>query len=137
MIDAILRCTTSHLKEYIKTVHDNIKDVKCTKCDYTFSTTGNLKRHIQEIHTNPKTKGMSRGEKTIFDHLMKTDYEFNKTFFREVSFYDFKGINDGLLRCDFKVMLDDEKFVLIEFGGMQHFQPVKFGSKTASESLET
>ena len=80
---------------------------------------------------------MSRGEKLIYTHLIETGYEFNKTFFREVSFSDLKGLSGGFLRYDFKVMLDEEKFILIEFDGIQHFQPIKYDStKTAGEALE-
>ena len=64
---------------------------------------------------------------------MQTGFEFNKTFFREVSFNDLKGLNGGFLRYDFKVMLDDEKFVLIEFDGEQHYRPVKFDNTTTAE----
>ena len=44
-----------------------------------------------------------------------------------------KGLNGGFLRYDFKVMLDEQKFVLIEFDGEQHYRPVKFDSTTTAE----
>ena len=81
---------------------------------------------------------MSRGEKLIYTHLIETGYEFNKTFFREVSFSDLRGLNSGLLRYDFKVMVDEDKFVLIEFDGEQHYRAVKFDSTmTAEQALES
>ena len=81
---------------------------------------------------------MSRGEKSIKTHLIETGYEFNKTFFREVSFNDLKGLHGGFLRYDFKVMVDEDKFILIEFDGEQHYRAVKFDSTmTAEQALES
>ena len=89
------------------------------------STNGNLKKHVESIHNNPKIKGMSNGEKAIFHHLTESGYKFNKTFFREITFNDLRGIGGGLLRFDFKLMIDEEKFVLIEFDGELHEKPVQ------------
>ena len=83
--------------------------------------------------TITQTKNMSRGEASVFNHLLESGYEFNKTFFREVTFNDLRGVNEGLLRYDFKVMIDDVKYVLIEFDGKQHFEPVKFCNVTTAE----
>ena len=76
---------------------------------------------------------MSRGEKAIYEHLIELGFELNRTFFREATFNDLRGINNGLLRYDFKLMINDEKFVLIEFDGEQHERPVKFSSITTNE----
>ena len=121
------------LKQHFKQIHDKIKDFKCDICDYECSSKCYLKQHIEVIHINPKSKNMSRGEKAIYDHLVDLGYEFNKTFFKESTFNDLRGIGNGLLRFDFKVMIDDEKFVLIEFDGEQHEKPVKFSSITTNE----
>jgi hypothetical protein len=75
---------------------------------------------------------MSRGEASVFNHLLESGYEFDNTFFREVTFNDLRGVSGGLLRYDFKVMVDDVKFVLIEFDGRQHFEPVKFSITTTA-----
>jgi uncharacterized Zn-finger protein len=125
--------TSSQLRAHIKAVHDKIKDFVCTQCEFKSSTNSDLKIHIKRIHDNPKTKNMSRGEASIFNHLLTSGYEFDKTFFREVTFNDLRGISGGLLRYDFKVMIDDVKFVLIEFDGGQHFKPVKFHATTTAE----
>ena len=129
--------TNSNLKQHVKIVHDKIKDIKCLQCDFTCCTNSALKKHIKVIHDDPKPKNMTRGEKAIYDHLLSTGYEFKKTFFREVTFNDLIGIGGNKLRYDFKVMIDEVKFVLIEFDGAQHFRPVDFGGgKTAQQILD-
>ena len=125
--------TNSDLKIHVKIIHDKIKDFKCDKCDYECSTKCTLKKHIELIHINPKSKNMSRGEKAVYEHLIDLGYEFNKTFFRETTFNDLRGIGNGLLRFDFKVMINNEKFVFIEFDGEQHERPVKFSTITTNE----
>jgi very-short-patch-repair endonuclease len=96
-----------------------------------------LKAHVKQVHDDPKPKNMTRGEKAIYDCLLSTGYEFKKTFFREVTFNDLIGIGGNKLRYDFKVMIDEVKFVLIEFDGEQHFRPVNFGGgKTAQQILD-
>ena len=128
------KCSTNgNLKSHVKQVHLKLKDFECKQCDYKCSDNNTLKKHVRDIHDNPKMKNMSRGETSVFNHLIESGYEFNKTFFREVTFNDLRGIGDGLLRYDFKVMIDDNKFVLIEFDGEQHFRPVKFHSTTTAE----
>ena len=123
----------SSLKTHVDTIHNNMKDIKCIYCEFQCSSNSNLKQHVKSIHDNPKIKNMSRGESSVFNHLLESGYEFNKTFFREVSFNDLRGTNAGLLRYDFKVMIDDVKFVLIEFDGIQHFKPVTFNITTTAE----
>ena len=128
------KCSSNgSLKIHVKAVHLKLKNVACQQCEYKCSTNGSLKQHVKYIHDNPKTKNMSRGEASIFNYLLETGYEFNKTFFREVTFNDLRGVGDGLLRYDFKVMIDDVIFVLIEFDGGQHFKPVKFTTVTTAE----
>ena len=128
--------SSSDLKQHVKQIHDKIKDVVCLQCDFKCSTSGNLKQHVKGIHTDPKPKNMTRGEKIIYDHLLSTSYVFKQSFFREATFNDLIGLGGNKLRFDFKVLLNDDKFVLIEFDGEQHFKPVNFGNKTPQETLD-
>ena len=128
------KCSSNgSLKMHVKRVHLKIKDHECKQCDYKCSSNTHLTRHVKVIHDDPKAKNMSRGEASVFNHLLETGYEFNQTFFREVTFNDLRGVSGGLLRYDFKVMIDDVKFVLIEFDGIQHFKPVTFNITTTAE----
>ena len=132
------KCSSNgDLKQHLKQVHDKLKDIKCVQCDFKCCANSDLKRHVKSIHDDPKPKNMTRGEKAIYDHLLSTDYEFKKTFFREVTFNDVIGLGGNKLRFDFKVMIDDVKFVFIEFDGAQHFRPINFGGgKTAQQILD-
>ena len=40
------------LKMHIKSIHENIKDNRCTKCDYKTTQKQRLKMHIKYIHGN-------------------------------------------------------------------------------------
>eukprot|EP00732_Lithocolla_globosa_P002636 Lithocolla_globosa_v1_NODE_1791_length_2337_cov_73.939089.p1 type:complete len:124 gc:universal NODE_1791_length_2337_cov_73.939089:1075-704(-) len=75
---------------------------------------------------------MSRGEYAINKYLEDNEFDFQ----REATFDDLKGINGGSLRYDFKVENWDNRIVLIEFDGGQHFKPVTFGHKTPKEALD-
>ena len=110
---------------------------QCTQCNLKCSTKGNLKRHTLTHEKYNKSKQMSRGEKAIFKHLVDLGYEINKTFFREATFNDLRGIGGCVLRFDFKIMITNDKFILIEFDGEQHEAPIRFSSITTNqEALE-
>jgi len=49
-------CTNGALKMHMKMVHDKIKDVDCPLCDYVCSTKGCLKRHIKAVHDKIKDR---------------------------------------------------------------------------------
>lgn len=42
----------AHLKEHIKSVHEQIKKFKCTFCDREFFRKPNFKRHMKTMHMN-------------------------------------------------------------------------------------
>ena len=67
----------------------------------------------------------SRGEIKIHEILEQNDMIFEE----EYSFPDLKSSNNRLLRFDFAVFDDNEELdFLIEFQGIQHYQPKsKFG----------
>ena len=64
---------------------------------------------------------MTIGEKTI-DEILR---DIGVRYIREKSFHDLKGVGHRCLRYDFIV----EGYILIEFDGRQHFQPVRFNNQ--------
>ena len=120
-----------NLKNHIKNVHLKQKNYECDQCSFTCSQNGNLKLHINSIHINPSPKSMSRGEAMIKAHLNALGCQFT----REATFDDLDGLRGKPLRFDFKVTIDEETFVLIEYDGEQHFRPVRFGGISAKQAL--
>jgi len=81
------------LKLHIKHVHDKIKNVQCSKCDYKCSTNGNLKSHIKRVHDKIKDFECSKCDfKTSTNSDLKTH---NKAVHDKIK--DFKCD-----RCDLK-----------------------------------
>lgn len=68
---------------------------------------------------NPR---QSRGEKEIEDYLKKQGVEYRK----EYTFKDLVSPRGGVLRFDFAVFKDGVLDYLIEYDGMQHFEPVDY-----------
>jgi hypothetical protein len=48
------------LKQHIKSIHDKIKDNKCSKCDFCCSSAGSLRRHIKQVHDKIKNNKCSK-----------------------------------------------------------------------------
>lgn len=73
--------------------------------------------------------GMSRGEIKIRDILDERGYLFNP----EYRFYDCRDTNP--LPFDFAILSDDREVeMLIEYDGIQHFEPVRFGGISIEEA---
>jgi hypothetical protein len=100
--------------KYIK-AHQHVK-IKCNLCKHTFHTkpTNILSGYECPICNIPQR---SKGESTIFDFL----YNNNINYVHQYSF------ENSLLRFDFAVFDSNHVLIgLIEFDGIQHFEPVDF-----------
>ncbi|QXN70128.1 putative homing endonuclease [Bacillus phage vB_BspM_Internexus] len=87
-------------------------------CGYIWEITPN--NFISKGCRCPKCKSaIPRGEKNIIKWLENNHFDYEHQF-------SFKDSSIKNLSFDFRVKLDDNKFVLIEFDGEQHYKP-KFG----------
>lgn len=89
----------------IKVIHN-----KCKKCFYV------TPKHFLYDNTRCPFCKRSKGEEYISKWLKKNNYEFQEQF----------KINDCkyklILPFDFKIKINDEKFILLEYDGIQHFK---------------
>lgn len=76
-----------------------------------------LGKSLRQGHTTSCGCVKSTGERLISNFLMN----HNINFIQQYSFNDLTGINNGLLKFDFCCFID-EKLILIEYDGVQHFQ---------------
>jgi len=76
-----------------------------------------------------------KGEKEIDNILIK----FNIPHDSQYKFSDLKGVGNGLLKFDFPVFWDKEQMklkILIEYDGIQHFRPVRFGGISKERAIK-
>lgn len=113
----------SHGHTYYKVINIKTGQVKSTRLDYlphevdkTLTNASIIAKNIVEIN---KANGRSSGEIATEQWLNNHNIQFDT----EYIFDELKGINDGYLRFDFKIR---DKPILIEFQGIQHYQPVDF-----------
>jgi len=122
------------LVRHIRMVHDKIKNVECPDCEFKCSQKGTLLRH-KTYHCNKGVKSSkSAGELKVKALLekYKIDYVFNCSHNNLRSYED-----KGLVRFDFCIPLIHKKsFIFIEFDGIQHERPSRFGSQTYEECME-
>lgn len=105
----------------------NIK-IKHLKCGHIFNPTP---RDFVSGTRCPKCKS-SRGEKIIYNILRSENIDFDTQF----KFEDCR--NQRPLPFDFKVKKEDGSFFLIEFQGIQHYQPIEyFGGELAFDVRKT
>jgi len=106
------------LNRHIKGVHEKLKPFSCNQCDYKCGQKADLKKHIK-ICTGEFSG--SRGEyviKLILDEL-KVDYIYDSTYW---------GVKDkGLLKWDFIINPESETPAVIEYDGVGHFLPTRWG----------
>ena len=123
--------TKGSLSRHIKIVHDKVRDFECNICHKRFSRKSNLQSHINLIHINPKESNMSRPEMNVKAVLELLELNYAN----EVKFDGLLGLGQRQLRFDFGLQLSN-KWLLIEYDGIQHFKPVAFGSMTIKEAIE-
>ena len=155
----------SDLKRHKKTIHDKIKDIKCNynECNFTCSTSSDLKKHINQVHLQIKenkcdyklcdfkcykkcdlkrhkksvherpqeSKKMSLGEYKIYKILENLNIEFT----RELKFQDLKSDKKSPLRYDFGIRINDDKYLLLEFDGKQHFEKVRWSNVDSEQQI--
>lgn len=153
----------SHLKTHLAHIHDiGVKWYHCTeeKCDYKAKENSTLKTHLSNIHDidvkwypcpeencDYKAKHNSdlkkhqltcmgegvgsNGEKYVkqclsdLGFLLDEDYVYNRTYF---PLSNFAGKQ---LKFDFRFIDYD---IVIEYDGIQHFEPVNFGGITNEQA---
>lgn len=97
---------------------------RCKKCNTTWESQPiNLKSGCGCPNCN-----ISKGEKKIYNYLTKTGIGF----VQQKKFLGLKGIGNGMLSYDFYVSSCN---TLIEFQGIQHYQPVQFTNGNKHESI--
>ena len=117
------------MKIHLKQVHDKIKNIKCSKCEYVCSTNDLLKKHMNSIHERPKMdKRMSLNEAVIFNYLTK-----NNITFEQEKKYNLLSPKGSLLRYDFYI---PSLNTLLEFDGKQHFKPVRWTILETDEQVK-
>ena len=127
----------SNLTQHVKVVHTGIKKFHCPVCERRFGQKIELQRH----KCDTGIKG-SRGEQRVHETLESLGFEFvedeiddmSNKFIREASFEDLIGLGGRRLKYDFKVFLNDEDYIFVEFDGIQHRRPVRFGSMTSKQA---
>lgn len=80
--------------------------------------------HTRLISGETKSCGClkSNGENVISNILDQYEISYAKEF----SFADLKGVNGGVLRFDFVIFENNQIKYLIEYNGIQHYQPIDF-----------
>lgn len=148
---SVLRCpyccghmkgvTTEKFKERVKVVYGDLFEVigeyknaktkvkfKCNNCENIFDCTpDNL--ISKNLIGCPKCSN-SRGEKKISKFLDLHGIKYKQ----EYTFKNFKDKNS--LRFDFGVFDNDELLFLIEYDGVQHFNPTNFNNLMSKEEVE-
>ena len=120
-INAVERTNhTGHGHTYYKIINIKTGEVKSSRLDdlphdidNTCTNASTIAKNIAEINKDQRSLGEQAVEKWLLEHNIK--------FNIEDTFEDLKGVNDGYLRFDFKIL---DKPILIEFQGLQHYQPV-------------
>lgn len=102
--------------------------VSCKKCNHEWEIKHAGKLH----HRGCPNCNISKGELYIENILLSKRVNFSK----QVSFSKLRSVKGGILRFDFGVYSpDDELEYLIEFDGVQHFEPVAYmGGKKRFEA---
>lgn len=110
-----------NLEIHDKSVHKGIKDFECEieGCDFKCCTNGELQQHLR---TCTGKFGGSSGEFKIINILKEyqLDYSYNS------SFNSLRSINNGYLRFDFIIYIENQ-ILFIEYDGGQHYHPATFG----------
>jgi DNA-directed RNA polymerase subunit RPC12/RpoP len=124
----------SSLQKHIKTVHLKERNYQCPECDAKFGQNDNLQRHIKTC-TGEFTG--SSGEYAIIQLLDELCLEKDVDYLYDETYWDVR--DKGLLKWDF-ILNHKDKPMVIEYDGVAHFLPTRFGGiseKKAQDNLKT
>ena len=121
--------SNSNLKQHMKQVHDKIKDFQCDKCEYKCSFNGSLNQHIK---TCTGLLHMSAGEFKIIEKLKELKLYKDIDYYHNLSCSELTDYSKRSLRFDFKFI---NHKIAIEFDGIQHFKPQRFGGISEEKAL--
>ena len=124
-----------NLQRHIRTVHLKSTPHKCPDCDYKCGRNGNLQKHIK-ICTGKFTG--SAGEHKIIQLLDEFGLEKDVDYLYDQTYWDVK--DKSLLRWDFILRHKHDNPMVIEYDGVAHFLPTRFGGisqEKAQENLTT
>ena len=110
------------LQRHIKTVHLKLTPYTCPTCDMKFGHKGHMKTHIK-ICTGEFTG--SAGEYKIIQLLDELGLVKNVDYLYDQTYWDVK--DKGLLKWDFILRHKEHNPMVIEFDGVAHFLPTRFG----------
>jgi len=99
-------------------------------CDLSFWLKLNLKTHIKNC---TGSRNISSGEFEVINALKDLGFKEDEDYLYDVSFYPLTDFCGRRLRFDF---LFHKQKKVIEFDGLQHLKPVKWGSSMTQEDAE-
>ena len=120
-----------NLQRHINTVHLKEQNYACTECDAKFGQNGNLQTHIK-ICTG-EFNG-SAGEYAILNLLDELGQEKDVDFIYNSTHWNVK--DKSLLRWDFILNHLHDNPMVIEFDGIAHFLPTRFGGISEEKAQE-
>jgi uncharacterized C2H2 Zn-finger protein len=124
-----------NLQNHINIVHLKQKNYACTQCDAKFGRNGDLQNHIK-ICTGKFTG--SAGEYKIIQLLDELGLEKEIDYIYDQTYWDVK--DKGLLKWDCILRHKEHNPMVIEYDGVAHFLPTRFGGisqEKAQENLVT
>ena len=111
------------IKLLSESYNDNDENLKflCTKCNQKFERTFNSFKNQYTVYCpHCKSSNVSKNETMIMQFLRDMNVEFE----HQVKFDDCIGTTGIRLPFDFKIYREDSSFFLLEYDGIQHFQPI-------------
>lgn len=100
--------------------YNTILDFKC-ECGDVFHTS-----YMCFIHGNRSCNKCNPNSKmeTISENILKNND--NIEYISQHTFKELRGVNDGVLRFDFKIIFNNNSYILLELDGEQHEKPMGF-----------
>ena len=96
---------------------------KCHCGNFEFVRGNTLRLAKNKLACKRCLGSISSGERAIIDWLKQHNIQYNT----QVIFNNLRGVNEGLLRFDIGIKDNNNNFIyLIEFQGLQHYQPVEY-----------
>jgi hypothetical protein len=102
-------------------------EIKCY-CGNIFYTSFHQFKDLRKQQCNKHT--LSIGEKIIYEYLLNKNIQFKTQY----TFDDCRNVKP--LPFDFAIFKDNKLIILIEFHGLQHYEPKGFGEKNENKVKE-